>query len=364
MPQRSTFQPRVSKHLQAMRIAAAGYLLLASAPAHAHGQFEIFDVPTAAGTLAFDINNNDEIVGQWIDANNLTHGFRRDANGSLTTFDFPGAAETVSFQINKAGTIVGYFNHDDGLDHGFVLDSNGNGQAFDGPGNPLSTQAFCINNKDEAAGFYIDGSHIVHGFFRDSAGALTPFDPPGSTETLPADISGKGTVTGAYNSTFAPAGRALKALPPGGPTTFHGFVRLKDGTIEEFDPAGSASTRPTAITKEKVNGKGEEAVAGFYFDGGNVAHGFVRFADGTIETFDPPGSAGTMPTSIDAKGVVTGSFNDGNNTSHGFLREEDGTITTFDPSGSRLTGPRGINKKGLIVGGYSDGKFHGFLREP
>ena len=54
------------------------------------------------------------------------------------------------------------------------------------------------------------------------------------------------------------------------------------------------------------------------------AHGFQRFADGTIDTFDAPGAGtgqfqGTYPSAINNAGAIAGTVVDSNNVSHGFL---------------------------------------------
>ena len=62
----------------------------------------------------------------------------------------------------------------------------------------------------------------------------------------------------------------------------------------------------------------------------------------TFITFDPPGSIGTGPTSINSAGVITGNYSDGSRT-RGFVRSSDGTFTTFDVPGAILTNPLSIN---------------------
>ena len=100
-------------------------------------------------------------------------------------------------------------------------------------------------------------------------------------------------------------------------------------------------------------------------------HGFLRAPDGTITTFDPPGSIYTVPTSINPSGAITGYYQDASQGWHGFLRATDGTLTTFDPPGSAtVTYTFSINPAGAIAGEYldydADGKsvVHGFLRAP
>src|ERR1700721_3394683 len=50
-----------------------------------------------------------------------------------------------------------------------------------------------------------------------------------------------------------------------------------------FDPSGSVNTESTSIN-------GNDAIAGFYRDGSDVTHGFVRAAGGTSTEFEPSGS--------------------------------------------------------------------------
>ncbi len=55
-----------------------------------------------------------------------------------------------------------------------------------------------------------------------------------------------------------------------------------------------------------------------------MASDFVQpstaFARGKFVTVDPPGSAGTLPYSINDLGAITGYYIDANNVYHGFLR--------------------------------------------
>ena len=69
-------------------------------------------------------------------------------------------------------------------------------------------------------------------------------------------------------------------------------------------------------------------MTGWYIDGGDVSHGFVRQHDGAFTTFDAPGAGtgpgqGTRGFSIAPNGVVTGFLLDSNIVVHGFVREAD-----------------------------------------
>jgi hypothetical protein len=111
-----------------------------------------------------------------------------------------------------------------------------------------------------------------------------------------------------------------------------------------------------------------------------VAHTAIRFPDGTITTFEVPGSSmeagqGTLParfSGLNNFGVITGLWYDANNNLHGYLRTRDGNFTDFEAPGADTmdesygTSPDSINDFGAITGYYLDasGVYHGFLRSP
>ena len=84
--------------------------------------------------------------------------------------------------------------------------------------------------------------------------------------------------------------------------------------------------------------------------------------DGTFTTFDGPGAAFTLATSINPAGAITGVYADASFVQHGFLRSRDGDFTSFDPPGSGDTFPTSINAAGVIAGNWNAA--HGFLRIP
>lgn len=69
----------------------------------------------------------------------------------------------------------------------------------------------------------------------------------------------------------------------------------------------------------------EGAITGSFADSNNVAHGFLRYQNGAIATFDAPGagtgpSQGTFPLLNNIEGAISGYDVDGNGVSHGFVR--------------------------------------------
>lgn len=128
-----------------------------------------------------------------------------------------------------------------------------------------------------------------------------------------------------------------------------------------FSVPGSKATYPLSINDSNT-------VTGSYIDQSGVVHGFVRDADGTVETFDVPASVFTKPVSINAEGDIAGIYQVPVDPSdplysliktipQGFLRKPDGGITTFgtasgSPTKGFLPQPVAINNAGEVVGNY------------
>jgi hypothetical protein len=120
--------------------------------------------------------------------------------------------------------------------------------------------------------------------------------------------------------------------------------------------------------------------AGFYIDGNNVVHGYLRGPTGEIKPFDPPGEGpqglgcyADCQLGLNDFGAVTGLYLDSNNIYRGFLRAADGRFTTFAAPGADTTPgsfngtfPVSINDWGVITGYYIDKNtvLHAFLLIP
>jgi hypothetical protein len=252
-----------------------------------------------------DINGEGTIAGEYRDANGQNHGFVRSARGAITSFDVPGSTvrDTFPTSINDAGTITGSYGPAGGQQpHGFVRDASGVITLFD-PVGSIQTSPRAINAKGEIVGYYADANDVGHGFLRDPSGTITSFDPPGSRETTPWSINTKGTIAGVYSGS--------------GPLT--GFIRSHDGAFMSIDLP--ANGRPNSDIE--INAVG--IVSGTYQDANasTVFHGFVRSPNGTLTTFDFPGSDSTFAFDINDFGVITGSYSSGTITS-AYLRVPSG----------------------------------------
>ncbi len=96
-------------------------------------------------------------------------------------------------------------------------------------------------------------------------------------------------------------------------------------TITTIDVPGAGTAADQGTFAENINASG--VISGAYWDTNNIAHGFVREANGTITTFDAPGAGtaanqGTIGENINASDSIAGYYFDANNVVHGFLRTE------------------------------------------
>lgn len=356
------------------------------------GTIITFDVPEAGtgpgqGTTPGGIDPSGAIIGNYVDAGNVNHGFLRARDGTISTFDVPGAGTgayqgTVALGINPAGAITGMYFDGNCLYHGFLRAPDGTLTTFDAPGAGTvggicstwtwwlvmkGTAAHNINAAGTITGIYTDPSGVGHVFLRAPDGTFTTLDAPGA---------GTGDVQGTWSATFCtlnPAGAITGWYVDAG-NALHGYLRTAKGTITTFDAPGGGTGAIQGTVPLSLNP--ERAVTGFYLDGSSAFHGYLRAPDGTIITFDVPGAGtgffqGTYAGSNNPAGAITGNYTDANDVNHGFLRAPDGTITTFDAPGAGTgayqgTVPFAINPAGAITGWYADanGVYHGFLRTP
>jgi hypothetical protein len=277
------------------------------------------------GTRAYAINPSGEIAGFYSDNTGRCHGYVRAANGTFTQIDAPDAgtgpfpqgtfpSEFTPMGINPAGAIIGFYVDASSVQHGFVRASGGKITEFDPPGS-IFTNPNAIDATGDITGFYFDANFVGHAFLRDTNGTFTQIDAPG------ADNSGDGNGTFGVGLTPNEDVEGVFVDPNG---VLHGFTRSKNGTYSTFDVPAAGTGPGQGTLPESNNTLG--AIAGNYLDGSGVDHGFLRDTQGTFSTFDVPGAGtgagqGTIPLDNNDSGAITGEDIDGSNVTHGFLVE-------------------------------------------
>jgi hypothetical protein len=349
----------------------------------------VFDAPGAGtgllqGTVGLGITPAGAIAGAYIDANNVAHGFIRAPRGAFTSFDAPGAGTgpgasgclescpgTVPWGINPAGEITGQYIDVNNVAHCFVRSAHGTITTCDVPAagtdGGQGSYGESIDPAGVIAGEYSDASSVWHGFMRFRDGAIIVFDAPGA-----GTLRGQGTLVATFSG-INPAGQ-VTGYYFDGRNVAHGYVRTPNGAIANFDAPNAGTGASDGTYAISINPKGQ--VAAYYVDASGVYHGYLRAPDGTITTFDAPGagtdsSEGTLPANINPGGEIAGSYVDASGVSHGLRRAPHGTITSFDAPGAGTgsgqgTFPFSNNPEGAITGYQIDasGVIHGFLRNP
>jgi hypothetical protein len=118
------------------------------------GLFTIVNTP-GVSAQATGINNQNQISGFYIDANNLTHGFLKQVKGFVTTLDFPNDASTMALGLNNASQVVGTYNDQSNNTHGFVYNTKtGTYQEVNDPYGRNSTIINGANDVGQIVGFY------------------------------------------------------------------------------------------------------------------------------------------------------------------------------------------------------------------
>ena len=149
------------------------------------GLFRTIDVPfpEATGTVANGMNNVGQIVGFYDDNMGRGHGFLYD-RGNFTSFDFPGSRLTSLTDINDDGQIVGDYLADD-VAQSFLFE-NGRFTTINVPfPDAVFTGVSGINNRGHIVGRYLKNNpgdlfnpFPAHGFI------ATPQSEPESKSPL------------------------------------------------------------------------------------------------------------------------------------------------------------------------------------
>ena len=125
----------------------------------------MFAVPGATATFAYQLNTANQIVGYYIDANGITHGYTRDSAGILTfPIDVPGSTGTILFGNNDSNFGVGRYTDASGVTHGLYFVTPDNILTFDYPGSTF-TSLNGINKQGVVCGYYLDAAGLFHGFW-------------------------------------------------------------------------------------------------------------------------------------------------------------------------------------------------------
>jgi probable HAF family extracellular repeat protein len=240
-------------------------------------------IPGATQISANDINDNGQVVGQFIDALGGTHGFVY-AEESFCQLDYPGATTTEILGINNFGEMVGMFTTLTATS-GFLYDRGTFSPPLTYRGAENFTVPNGINDRGEIVGVYQDAVPGEHSFLC-KAGKYEALVYPGAKEIGAQGICNSGQVVGDF---------------PDAKGT-HGFVYLEN--VGVFTPALDCPTG-TVTALRGINNGGQ--IVGGCIDAQGNEHPFLYMA-GSLNPILIPGAISASVNGINDRGQVVGNF--------------------------------------------------------
>jgi probable HAF family extracellular repeat protein len=93
----------------------------------------------------------------YVDAGGAIRGYLRGENGDNTSIDVPGATLTFPFGLNNRGHVVGFYLDANLVRHGFLF-KNGVLTTIDHPLASSDSQAHDLNDRGQIVGLYERGA--------------------------------------------------------------------------------------------------------------------------------------------------------------------------------------------------------------
>ena len=161
------------------------------------GELRQYDFPGAAETHIYGISDETgALSGNIVDEAGITHAF----SGELI-ITFPGAVNTYGDFVNAAGAVVGSYIDADGMFHGFMRDPDGNFTTIDLPEMPDLDFLFVNTITDAGAvGFRAKAANdILRSYILTPDGTLYEVRIPGSVITVVRNVNQDGSIVGFYD---------------------------------------------------------------------------------------------------------------------------------------------------------------------
>jgi probable HAF family extracellular repeat protein len=177
--------------------------LLASVQAQSSGYtFERVDAPNAIYTYVNSINNHGTIIGNWGNGSEHHDFIARNGEFEILEIAIEGAQSTTLADLNDREDIVGTYQDANFQTHGFLRRANGQLTILQGPSpNATGLQPNAINNRGDIVGNWGDANGFSHPFvYRRGSFEDIQLSIAGASAVVPADINNRGTILGSYQT--------------------------------------------------------------------------------------------------------------------------------------------------------------------
>jgi len=277
------------------KLIFAAVMLAACVPlAMAQGTYTQIDYPGATLTALSGIDNNGDIVGNFVGTTSRYQPSFVLSGGVYSKIAYPGVGITIARSINDSGQVVGYTISDGAQSiGGFIYDiatATFTTVSYPGQDREGRTYPYFINDSGTVVGSYTDPSTSVT--FQLTGSTYTAVLPPTATYSNPYGITSSGEIFGrTLTDCFTFFNEEYKAYPC---VSYHDLPL----TITGVSPSGAA------------------LVGYFSAQGNGQTYGFVN-QGGHSTVLNFPGSSITVATGINDSGEVVGWFLS-NEQGHGF----------------------------------------------
>jgi uncharacterized membrane protein len=230
-----------------------------------NGCFTSITFPGASFTRAIGINRDGDIVGDYVLAGSGSsneHGYLL-RGGVFTSISFRNADATIAQGINANGDIVGTYRNKQGK-HGFLL-HGGTFTSIDFPGADAYTEAWKINDNGEIVGRYAGGDSKYHVYLLSNGSLSSVPDVPGAVQVAPGNFSEAGGINN-FGDILSNYGSS-EPCNLGSAGNVHGFV-LSGGIYTAIDFPGANASLAFGINDSGL-------VVGPYADASGI-HGYLR----------------------------------------------------------------------------------------
>ena len=169
---------------------------------YAKGKFTDIKIAGASLTNAIGINDSGAVVGTYVDASGIQHGYLL-VGSTLTKLDPPGTTSlATAWGINNAGVITVYGADSNGDYLSFTTaDKGATYTPFHTPGEgAIGTAIHQINNHGDIIATYFDGSSNRHGVLFHAGQYYTFDDPNGVGSTRGVGLNDNLFLVGRYGA--------------------------------------------------------------------------------------------------------------------------------------------------------------------
>jgi hypothetical protein len=129
-------------------------------------RFRTVNVAGDSGVTAAAINNENDVAGFATNSSGTTEGFLRRSDGKVFHLDVPGAAMTQAFGVNDGDEVVGAYTVGTGsnaMSYGFIWAPGFGFETVNDPHGVGSTVINGVNDRGTLVGFYTDAAGNTDG---------------------------------------------------------------------------------------------------------------------------------------------------------------------------------------------------------